>query len=687
MKLVSCYIENFGKLHQFQYVFEDGLNVILEENGWGKTTFAMFMKAMFYGMNGSNKKSVAENERKHYLPWQGGRCGGNIIFEANGKKYRAERFFGEKEKDDTFTLYDCTTGAVSDDYDSRLGESLFGLDVAGYERSTFLGQESREVALNDSLSAKLNSTATGLGESSNFDAAIAKIDEHIRFYKRTGNRGRIAELEEMIMNIDHNIDLLENRTDTFDTLKQKRGQLDEQRAALSEESKQIRAQIKAANEYEAFKAKKAHYDLLVKNRVGTKTKLDSAALFFERPELIKDLERKLDEYDALEELTVKARDEEENLTELQYRKHGITEQYLSQKKTPAVCLICMLIGVVCAGIGVCLWFLLSMPMMVMAGAGVVGLLFFLGGIISWFVGGNRMKKEYDAQMEDVDELISCSNAVIKEMNLKMEMMKQSLEKYVRSFQVDQKDSLVKALAEIESKIKEYRQLLDSNEKAMIALSEFEQNNEMEKIRGLTVPKHTAEELHQKEGEMEQALMQLMEERNNISRRMDALANADEDENELKQEKERLSLQLKECREKHSILELTREYLQTANDNYKVKYIQTMQDAFKEYVAVFNGIYMDNVSVDLNLRLSIDEYGVMHGAENLSAGYRDMLDICKRLALVKAMFATEQPFIIMDDPFVNLDQDKMGNAMRFLKELGEKQQLIYFTCHESRAVMA
>ena len=42
MKLISCYIENFGGLHQFSYDFTDGLNVILENNGWGKTTLAVF---------------------------------------------------------------------------------------------------------------------------------------------------------------------------------------------------------------------------------------------------------------------------------------------------------------------------------------------------------------------------------------------------------------------------------------------------------------------------------------------------------------------------------------------------------------------------------------------------------------------------------------------------------------------
>ena len=50
MKLLKCHIENFGKLSNFDYRFKDGINTIQEENGFGKTTFANFIKAMFYGL-------------------------------------------------------------------------------------------------------------------------------------------------------------------------------------------------------------------------------------------------------------------------------------------------------------------------------------------------------------------------------------------------------------------------------------------------------------------------------------------------------------------------------------------------------------------------------------------------------------------------------------------------------------
>jgi len=55
----------------------------------------------------------------------------------------------------------------------------------------------------------------------------------------------------------------------------------------------------------------------------------------------------------------------------------------------------------------------------------------------------------------------------------------------------------------------------------------------------------------------------------------------------------------------------------------------------------------------------------------------------RLALVDAMYQEEKPFLILDDPFVNLDQEKVAAGNELLKEVAEEYQVIYFTCHDSR----
>ena len=68
MKLLKLRIENFGVLQDFSLELSDGLNVLHEKNGWGKSTLAVFIKAMFYGLPSTTKRSLDENERKKYTP-------------------------------------------------------------------------------------------------------------------------------------------------------------------------------------------------------------------------------------------------------------------------------------------------------------------------------------------------------------------------------------------------------------------------------------------------------------------------------------------------------------------------------------------------------------------------------------------------------------------------------------------
>ena len=101
MKLLRCHIENFGVLSNFDYTFSDGLNVICRENGFGKSTLAAFLKAMFYGLPRTGTRSLAGNDRKRYEPWQGGVFGGFLEFTYQEASYRVTRTFGKTAAKDT----------------------------------------------------------------------------------------------------------------------------------------------------------------------------------------------------------------------------------------------------------------------------------------------------------------------------------------------------------------------------------------------------------------------------------------------------------------------------------------------------------------------------------------------------------------------------------------------------------
>ena len=80
---------------------------------------------------------------------------------------------------------------------------------------------------------------------------------------------------------------------------------------------------------------------------------------------------------------------------------------------------------------------------------------------------------------------------------------------------------------------------------------------------------------------------------------------------------------------------------------------------------------------------MEAQGALRGSEYFSAGNRDFIGICIRLALIEALFEKEKPFLILDDPFVNLDDARISNAKLLLTEIAKEYQVIYLVCHSSR----
>ncbi len=207
MRLLRLHIENFGKLENFDLEMTEGVNVLYKKNGWGKSTLAVFIKAMLYGLPVTSRRSLDENERKKYTPWQGGAFGGSLEFECRKGSFRIERFFGAKEASDTFALYDLSNNLPSTVFSEAVGEELFGIDADGFERSTYLSQ--RELSArgeNNSISAKLGNLLDDVGDIGNFDTAMEALDKRRRFYVMTGNRGALADMDKEMLERQHELE-------------------------------------------------------------------------------------------------------------------------------------------------------------------------------------------------------------------------------------------------------------------------------------------------------------------------------------------------------------------------------------------------------------------------------------------------------------------------------------------------
>ena len=258
MKLLRCHIENFGILHDYDYTFDPGLTVICEENGFGKSTFAAFLKAMFYGFPRTGARNVVENERKRYDPWQGGKYGGFLEFEYQGTQYRVTRYFGKTAAKDSFAIMDLTNRQTATPFTEKLGEELFQLDAESFARSTYMPQTaSREMEATASIRTKLTDLVDNTNDMNNFDTASSALRQYrgrLRAYRGSG--GLLGELEREYQDLEEKKFEAERMRPQLLAVREEIEGLDREKNAKTGDLKALREKIRRASAQKAQQMKK-----------------------------------------------------------------------------------------------------------------------------------------------------------------------------------------------------------------------------------------------------------------------------------------------------------------------------------------------------------------------------------------------------------------------------------------------
>ncbi len=120
----------------------------------------------------------------------------------------------------------------------------------------------------------------------------------------------------------------------------------------------------------------------------------------------------------------------------------------------------------------------------------------------------------------------------------------------------------------------------------------------------------------------------------------------------------------------------------ADENLKVKYRAPLEASLNKYLSLISG-NKRKALIDIDLNVTIEENGGAKQPEYYSKGEQNLFEICKRFALTDVLFTGEKSFIILDDPFYNLDDQKLKQALELIKKLSSEYQILYFVCHESR----
>lgn len=183
MKLLKCHIVGFGNWKNQTIDFKDGLTSICEKNGFGKSSLASFIRAMFYGLERVTK---ANNERKRALPFDGSPCGGSLDFEWEGNQYSIERsFIGKTPKDDTLICY--KNGIETKELGEIPGNVVFGLDLDSFNRTIFISPTDLEISSSETLNAKMSHFVEGSSDGCDFSSVKESLEELKKKYKPQKN--------------------------------------------------------------------------------------------------------------------------------------------------------------------------------------------------------------------------------------------------------------------------------------------------------------------------------------------------------------------------------------------------------------------------------------------------------------------------------------------------------------------
>ena len=702
MIIEACHIAQFGKWKDADFSFSPGKNSFLWDNGYGKTSFIYFFKLMFYGVSGDRKQDLEENERKHYMPFQGASFGGRIIFRIGEKRYRLERSFGLKKSEDSFRLFDEDSGKESKDYSENIGEELFSLDAESFQRVCMISHEDLHFSMNSRMHAKLGNVAEDQEDMKKFQQVQTILKDGINALspnRRTGNIFKLKMQEEELSSGLYGKEALENAVLSIEkevlALTEKEAKRKEEGKALEEELSQRISEKDSLGKWMSYAQKKEEWEK-AEYRYENALKWYYQDRFSEIPEEKKALLWK-EEMQSLQEQIHSIKKEIEKVSEaggenvdVEVEKEGGIVLPLEEASVPGASRAkkdtsknetfgngtkemgqygtspVVLFALVGLGLLFVLLFfgkLFGMPL------GLPSALFLLLGILSlslcfflWWSGEQkkrtwkekqeeeegRQRKQQAIRFASLEELLSRFHKLEDMQDLEMEAAgrKEAFLRFVEEEGGEQAFSL------LEEKQKEWEEG-PSLEEGRRKLEAFRKEEEERR-----------EEIRKKRAEREAKVRDL----------------------EFLEEQERLLEQKKEEREalekRYNLLQKTKAYLEMAKERFALQYKEPILEAFQKY---FQSICTEPLQFQMSedLELSFVDRGLSREQGYLSEGLQDLCRFCQKLAIFDAMFREEKAFLLLDDPFSHLDEKNGARARALLEELAKSRQIFYFTCSEER----
>ncbi len=779
MQLINCHIENFGKLSGFDMSFTDGLNEVMNANGWGKTTLSTFIKVMLYGFDNESKRS--EKEREKYRPWDGGEYGGRLTFKTEGRTYTVCRTFGKAAKDDDFKLLDAETGQETNRFSVNLGQELLHIDRDTFFNTLYISQNDRSTQITDDIHALMGSQDEIVGDISGYPDVEKKIKKMLD--ENTPSR-KTGSLKQMSADISAMEQEQKNREGLEKSENEQKGKLEEEKKkahSLQEKKKLLQEERSKVTAYEAKLAKLKRYeelleehnrraeelkqaaealpkvpeekqisDYMKKNAILQKEKVELASMRLTEDEKarLQDLEqifsedvneeqinKQIENVRTLNSLKGEIQQKKSTLDTLKIIEEQNKESHKEENhgnelywKLP--------VGAIFTAVGVLVAIILNVIL------GVVLSLIGIAFLVWCFVPGKKAN-EAEAEMEKEPSKTDILESEIKEKEEHIDQLLKTVHVFLSGLNSDCADEkLDDKLYDLRSRFAEYEKLhakavsfeesnvqarvdelerdilgflreytaqesisenfaseLRSLEREMLTfkrceaeakqaklkLTAFIEQENVEELNNIVLPTttQTADELDAAVGEAEEQAVSIADNIRAYGATLEKIASEMDELDEKARKLEEKKEKYERVSEKYKVLQLTQKYLDEAKNGLTKRYTEPLKDALaKNYEILSNG-EESHYAVDVQMNVGLDVGTMPKSLSSLSRGYLDLSWMCMRMAFIDAMYPDEKPFIVMDDPFVNMDEKKIEGGKKLIRELSKDYQIIYFTCHESR----
>lgn len=665
MKLLRCYVKAFGGLRDYKVDFNEGLNVFKEDNGFGKSTLTYFIKSMFYGLNNDKKRSINENERAHFKPWNwSGTFGGYLDFEYKGTEFRIERSFGAKEGEDSLLLVNLKTGKTNSNFDD-LGSKIFGIDEAGFFSTAYFSEKDIEAKGNYSLTAKFNSIYGNDYDPESVKDAVKKLETTIKTYSMRGGKGKIEDKKSELYEANEQVNNIQSMVKSISSLKNEIDSLQVETKNLKNEMNTLSDKIAFAGKSEVNKEKKRNYiELnneisLLKNkkcelantiggRIPTKQELDAYSNSFV-------------EYNKVKKMSESIKNTQINNNSSNNKKQK-TKFNTNIFLLTSICILLLIVGVVLA-------FTTNFTLgLIISGIGFLSAI--LVACFSFKLGKTK-------------ELLQKNNTETDKPNDYLELClkyEEQFDLFFDSLGFEKQDYFIN-FTKLNNLVYDYNNLCERILEIERKLSQlnYVESSEMENNFA-----YNLEELKFELSEKQKLYIQKTDE---LSRKKSAYERVEDSNEKLSSYENRVSEikeELEALKREHEIYSLTYKYLLQADENLKIRYRKPLDDSLNKFYSIITGKNEKAINIDIDLNVTVNESDGTKSIEYYSKGFKNLFEICKRFALVEVLFTDEKPFIILDDPFCNFDDKKLIEAKEVIKKLSSYYQILYFVCHESRA---